>query len=169
MLKENCHMTDELIERASFPKVLKSQYSISNIEMQDNLLTLTTDVTTYVDLATYLKGRGFARCLTVAVVDWLDQEEFETYYIVHHLESNIYVKVATRIPRAKPKLASLSTVWESAAMHEREMWELFGVDFVGNPMLKPLFLEDWKGKPPLRKDFNWRDYVDKKYYKVKEQ
>jgi NADH-quinone oxidoreductase subunit C len=104
----------------------------------------------------------------VAVIDWVDQGEFEAYYIIHHLESNVYAKVATRISRNKPEIKSLSTVWESAAMHEREMWELFGVSFVGNAILKPLFLEDWTGKPPLRKDFNWRDYVNKEYYKGRE-
>jgi NADH-quinone oxidoreductase subunit C len=162
-------MQYEITDLPSFSKALKSQYTISNIDIQDNLLALSTDPTTYVDLAGYLKEHGFSRCLTVAVIDWFNQDEFETYYLVHHLESNIYLKVATRISRSKPEIMSLSTIWESAAMHEREMWELFGVTFVGNTMLKPLFLEDWKGKPPLCKDFNWRDYVSKEYYQEREK
>ncbi|MFW9984701.1 MAG: NADH-quinone oxidoreductase subunit C [Candidatus Odinarchaeota archaeon] len=162
-------MKDESLELPTFSKALKSQYPISDIEIRDNLLTLTTDTTTYVDLSTHLKEHGFSRCLTVTVIDWLEQGEFEIYYLVHHLASNIYVKVATRIPRSKPEIASLSTLWESAAMHEREMWELFGVNFVGNTMLKPLFLEDWTGKPPLRKDFDWRNYVDEEYFKGREK
>ena len=43
---------------------------------------------------------------------------------------------------------------ENAAMHERETWEMFGIKFRGNRMLKPLFLEDWRGPPPFRKDFD---------------
>ena len=158
-------MDDEQLELTSFSKALTERFGCSDVEIRNNLLNLTIDAKIFVDLATHLKEQGFLRCLTVAVIDWMDKREFEVYFLVHHLASNIYVKVATRIPRMRPKLASLSSVWESAAMHEREMWELFGVEFDGNPMLKPLFLEDWTGKPPLRKDFNWRDYVTEEYYR----
>ncbi|MFW9935886.1 MAG: NADH-quinone oxidoreductase subunit C [Candidatus Thorarchaeota archaeon] len=157
-------MKHETIEPASLSRALKSQHAISNIETEGNLLSFFTNPETYVELASNLCERGFSRCLTVAVVDWIEQNEFEAYYIVHHLEANLYVKVTTRIPRNKPRIQSLAAIWQSAAMHEREMWELFGINYVGNPMLKPLFLEDWKGKPPLRKDFNWREYVNKEYY-----
>ena len=162
-------MSDEESEIQSFLANLKSQFAVNNLEIQGNLLSLTTDSTTYVELATYLKEHDFARCLTVSATDWLDTNEFEIYYLVHHLKNNIYVKVAVRIPRNKPEITSLSTIWESAAMHEREMWELFGITFVENMMLKPLFLEDWTNLPPLRKDFNWRDYVAQEYYKTEEE
>jgi NADH-quinone oxidoreductase subunit C len=161
-------MNDEELEPQSFSATLKSQFAVNNINIEGNLLSLTTDTTTYVDLATYLKEQDFVRCLTVSATDWLDQNEFEIYYLVHQLKNNIYLKVAVRIPRNNPEITSLSTVWESAAMHEREMWELFGINFIGNTMLKPLFLEDWTKLPPLRKDFNWRDYVAQEYYKVEE-
>ena len=157
-------MNHEMIEPSSLTRALKSQHAISNIVIEDNLLSLSTDPATYMALASELCERGFVRCLTVAVVDWIEQKEFEVYYIVHHLEANLYAKVATRISRNKPRIQSVASIWQSAAMHEREMWELFGITDVGNPMLKPLFLEDWQGKPPLRKDFNWREYVNKEYY-----
>lgn len=161
-------MNNEESEPLSFSTTLKSQFALNNIRIQNNLLSLTTDTTTYVNLARYLKEHDFDRCLTISATDWLDTNEFEIYYLVHNLKNNIYMKVAVRIPRKKPELTSLSTVWESAAMHEREMWELFGITFVGNLMLKPLFLEDWTNLPPLRKDFNWRDYVAQEYYKTEE-
>ncbi|MCD6380819.1 MAG: NADH-quinone oxidoreductase subunit C, partial [Candidatus Odinarchaeota archaeon] len=50
-------------------------------------------------------------------------------------------------------------IWPNAEMHEREVWELFGIYFKGNHMLKPLFMEDWSGPPPLRKDFDLHGYV----------
>lgn len=157
-------MDDNQIELTSFSKALTDRFGCSDVEIRNNLLALTTDAKTYLELATHLKEHGFLRCLTVTAIDWVDQREFEVYFLVHHLTINVYVKAATRIPRSRPKLSSLSSVWESAAMHEREMWELFGIEFDGNPMLKPLFLEDWTGKPPLCKDFNWRDYVTEEYY-----
>ncbi|MFX1475789.1 MAG: NADH-quinone oxidoreductase subunit C [Promethearchaeota archaeon] len=161
-------MSREKFTANSFSATLKSKYPVTQSGVQGNILTLTVDTGTYATLATYLKEQGFTRCLTVSAIDWLDDNEFEVYYLVHHLKNNIYTKVATRIPRKKPEIPSLATVWDTAALHEREVWELFGITAVGNPMLKPLFLEDWTGKPPLRKDFNWRDYVQKEYYKAKE-
>jgi len=59
----------------------------------------------------------------------------------------------------------VSVYEENAQIHEREAYEMFGVVFKGNPDLSPLFLEDWKGPPPFRKDFNWRKYVIEKFYK----
>ena len=46
---------------------------------------------------------------------------------------------------------------------------MFGVKFEGNDDLSPLFLEDWLGPPPFRKDFDWRKYVREKYYDKKNE
>jgi len=117
----------------------------------------------YFEIARYLRDKGFNRLLTVSVIDWVRRGVFEVYFLVYSFNVNAYVKVSTEIPRDKPEIESLHPIWENAAMHEREAWELFGVVFKGNPMLKPLFLEDWKELPPFRKDFDWRKYVAKEY------
>lgn len=117
----------------------------------------------YVEAARYLKEQGFRRLLTVSAVDWIEKGTLEVYFLVHKLDENVYVKVVTHIPRGSPQISSLSELWPNAAMHEREAWELFGIIFKGNGMLEPLFLEDWDGPPPFRKDFNWKEYVKKTY------
>ncbi|MGE4357249.1 MAG: NADH-quinone oxidoreductase subunit C [Candidatus Omnitrophota bacterium] len=55
--------------------------------------------------------------------------------------------------REKPRVSSLTKLFPAAEWIEREIWELFGVEFVGHPNLKHLLLkEDWpEGKYPLRK------------------
>jgi NADH-quinone oxidoreductase subunit C len=59
----------------------------------------------------------------------------------------------TRTNRSAPKLDSVSNVWPAAIWHERETFDLFGVDFPGNPDLRRILLpEDWLGHP-LRKDY----------------
>ncbi|MEA3345724.1 MAG: NADH-quinone oxidoreductase subunit C [Chloroflexota bacterium] len=117
----------------------------------------------YLRVAKSLKEKGFQRLLTISAVDWIEEETYEVYFVVHKLDENAYVKVAARIPRDDPQIPSLSKIWPNAAMHEREPWELFGIDFNGNEMLKPLFLEDWVGPPPFRKDFNWREYAKEEF------
>jgi len=59
----------------------------------------------------------------------------------------------THVPRQVPRLASLTSVWTGADWHERETFEMFGIDFVGHPNLIPLLLPDGFEGNPLRKEF----------------
>ena len=52
-----------------------------------------------------------------------------------------------------PLLPSVSSVWRSAEWHEREVFDLIGIHFIGHQDLRRMFLpEDWQGHP-LRKDY----------------
>jgi NADH-quinone oxidoreductase subunit C len=137
---------------------MHAEYSVD-----ENINYVRVSKPNYFQVADYLRKQGFQRLLTISAVDWIERETFEIYFIVHKLHENLYVKVATEIPRDNPTIPSLSKLWPNAAMHEREAWELFGVSFEGNQILKPLFLEDPVEIPPFRKDFDWREYVEKKY------
>jgi NADH-quinone oxidoreductase subunit C len=62
----------------------------------------------------------------------------------------------TRIPKdaeQRATLASATGVYRGAAWHERETFEMFGIDFTGHADLKPLLLPDGFEGHPLRKDF----------------
>ncbi|RLG72886.1 MAG: NADH-quinone oxidoreductase subunit C [Methanobacteriota archaeon] len=133
--------------------------------VKDHFLLVNVPQTCYLEIAKELKSKGFKRLLTVSVVDWLEEKEFEVYFILYNPEQNTYIKVSTRVSRDKPTIPSLSSLWKNSAMHEREAWELFGITFEGNNMLQPLFLEDWKDVPPFRRDFNWREY-HKEVYRI---
>ena len=89
-------------------------------------------------------------CLTC--VDW------KTHLtMVYHLSSlghhhNIVVK--SKLDRENPQIETVCRIWKTAEFHEREVFELFGVNFLNHPDLRLLILpEGWEGKFPLRKDF----------------
>lgn len=89
-------------------------------------------------------------CLTC--VDW------KTHLgMVYHLSStkfrhNIVLKV--RLENEKPETETVSHIWRTAEFHEREVYEMFGVNFLNHPDLRLLILPDgWEGKNPLRKNF----------------
>lgn len=90
-------------------------------------------------------------------VSGVDLTHENTFAIVYHIWSTSKKTLAilkARIPRDHPHLHSLTTVWESANWHEREIHELFGIKFEGHPEAIQLLLpEDWNKTPPLRKDF----------------
>lgn len=118
------------------------------------------------DLCRYLKPR-FEHLSTISVTDLIKEEKYEVAYFLWSYSDKIAFIIKTKIPRKKPVIDSVAGVWEEGQVHERELHELFGVNFKGNPDLSELFLEGWKQKPPFRKDFDWRKYVRKKYYKKK--
>ena len=130
---------------------------------EGNILYVRVKSENYLETAKYLKEQGFRRLITISAVDWIDKGVYEVYFLVYNSEDNLYAKVATETPRDAATLPSLSTLWENAELHEREAWEMFGITFDGNNMLKPLFLEDPPRIPPFRKEFDWREEVRKKY------
>jgi NADH:ubiquinone oxidoreductase subunit C len=90
-------------------------------------------------------------CLTC--IDW------KTHLtMVYHLSSTKYrhnLVVKANLDKAKPDIETVSHIWRTAEFHEREVYEMFGVNFVHHPDLRLLILPDgWEGKNPLRKDFD---------------
>ena len=84
--------------------------------------------------------------------------DFKTHLnMVYHLESTIHrhiIVVKAKLDRTAPAIDTASEIWKTANFHEREVYELFGVDFINHPDLRLLILPDgWEGKNPLRKDF----------------
>ena len=76
--------------------------------------------------------------------------------VLYHLYSLVYergLSLVVSIDRNRPQLPSVAQVWKSADWHEREAFDLLGIDFKGHPNLKRILLpEDWEGHP-LRKDY----------------
>jgi NADH-quinone oxidoreductase subunit C len=117
------------------------------------------------DLLAFLKREGFVHCSAISVTDWPEEGVFELTYHLWSYDDRILLTVKSRIDRTKATISSAFPLWgESAAIHERELHELFGVWFEGNPDLTPLFLDQWDGPPPFRKDFDWRAYVREAFY-----
>jgi NADH:ubiquinone oxidoreductase subunit C len=89
-------------------------------------------------------------CLTC--IDW------KTHLtMVYHLDSTKYrhnLVVKVKLEKVNPSIETVSDIWQTANFHEREVYEMFGVDFLHHPDLRLLILPDgWEGKNPLLKDF----------------
>jgi NADH-quinone oxidoreductase subunit C len=71
-------------------------------------------------------------------------------------------KVRIRVPLGghDPVVDSMVPVWPGANWLEREIFDLFGIQFTGHPDLRRILLpDDWEGHP-LRKDFPVEGYRD---------
>jgi NADH-quinone oxidoreductase subunit C len=89
----------------------------------------------------------FLFCLTC--VDW------KTHLtIVYHLTSTVLkhtIVIKSKLHKEKPEIETVSDVWRTAEFHEREAYDLFGVQFSNHPDLRRILLaDDWKGYPLLK-------------------
>jgi len=95
---------------------------------------------------------GFAYLDLLTAVDRPADGTIEIVLILLRPDDAAACTLTTSIGRAEPRLASLVTLFPSASWHEREIREMFGVEFDGNPDSRPLLLSSGLGIHPLRKD-----------------
>ena len=83
--------------------------------------------------------------------------DFKTHLtMVYHLRSmqtDETVVIKIQLDRDQPVVATVSDIWRTAEFHEREAFEMFGVQFTGHPDLRKLILPDDFEGFPMRKDF----------------
>jgi len=81
------------------------------------------------------------------------------YHMALDNQRNIFINVKTLVPREDFRIESIGKDIPAFDWIEREIHELFGVEFVGHPDMRHLLLaDDWpEGKYPMRKDFR-RDF-----------
>ena len=85
------------------------------------------------------------------------QDYIEMVYILFSLtlDQKLMLKVDLPMsdPDAKLNMNSVCNVWGAAEWYERETHDLFGIEFDGNPNMKPLLLYDGFEGFPGRKNF----------------
>lgn len=132
----------ELIPAATIDE--SSEWLIINIK-PDELLTTA-------DILRNKPELNFDYLFCQTCVDW------KTHLtMVYHLESTKFrhqFVMKVQLDRNKPEIETVSHIWRTAEFHEREVYEMFGVNFLNHPDLRLLILPDgWEGKDPMRKDF----------------
>jgi NADH-quinone oxidoreductase subunit C len=109
-----------------------------------------------VEICRFLKGEpelAFDFLEDLTAVDWPKREVIEVvYHLLSYRHRHAFV-LKVEAARAAPSVPTVEGVWKAANWHEREVYDLFGVDFPGHPDLRRILLpDDWVGHP-LRKDY----------------
>jgi NADH-quinone oxidoreductase subunit C len=107
-----------------------------------------------------LKSQGLANFLSdVTCADYYPRDpRFEVAYhlLSHQRKERVRLKVV--LDGHDAVVESITSVWPSANFFERELFDLFGIHFLGHPHLKRIMMpEDWEGHP-LRRDYPVEGY-----------
>lgn len=96
---------------------------------------------------------SFDLLLDHTAIDHLGDGCFELVYLLYSTRHGHHLMVTCEIPRLDSVAPTLGQVWPIAHWQEREVFDLFGIQYDGHPDLRRVFLEDdWQGYP-LRKSY----------------
>lgn len=78
---------------------------------------------------------------------------FQVFSHVQSTSKHFGLTIKVDVDESEMSVASWTDVYPGADWHERECWEMYGIDFVGHPEIRHLYLPGEFEGFPLRKDF----------------
>jgi NADH-quinone oxidoreductase subunit C len=137
--------------RETFPDVLLSAQAF----LDQSIYTVAFDsLFEVMDLLRRSPDCRFDYLVDLTALDYLG--EAKRFCMVYHLfshETNRLIRVKSRFAEPAP-VPTMTPLWKTANWLEREVYDMFGIQFYGHPDLRRILLpDDWHGFP-LRKDYD---------------
>lgn len=105
----------------------------------------------------------YQQLMEMAGVDYPQRaERFEVVYMLLSLTRNHRVTVKVSTDETTP-VPTVTTLWPNAGWLEREVFDLYGVTFAGNPDLRRILTDYGFEGHPFRKDFPLTGYTELRY------
>ncbi len=145
---------------------LKQRYGLRDITAQrPDLVFITVPREHLASLLLYLRDtEGFTHLVLLTAVDWIEKQQFQLTYLINNRDTATDLGLRVMIDRDDANMESIHDLWPTAATYQRELKEMFGIDFPGSPRLNEDFiLEGWTEIPPYRRDFDTLEYSKKTY------
>jgi NADH-quinone oxidoreductase subunit C len=122
-------------------------------------LTLTVAKDSVVPACEAVKAAGYTFFEDLTAVDWYPQEpRFQLSYHILSMALKQRLRLVVQVDSAELSVPSITSAWPAANFYEREVFDLFGIDFPGHPRLTRIMMPvDWEGHP-LRKDYPVEGY-----------
>lgn len=157
MSNDNHNVITDLESEFGSQAVLRQQIT------KDGTTTIWTDNNNLIPLLKYLKNdvaQPFKMLYDLTAIDErtrtnrFDQPESD-FTVVYHLTSfgrNEDIRIKVPLSDRDITIPSITSIWESANWYEREVYDMFGINFTGHPRLTRILMpETWHGHP-LRKE-----------------
>jgi NADH-quinone oxidoreductase subunit C len=118
----------------------------------DGIATVRVPLERVLDAVGQVRGPlDHARFVDLTAIDRLTREDrFELVYLFYSLDQHTWLRLKSRTDRQAP---SITPLIPGANWYEREVFDLFGVEFQGHPDLRRIMLpDDWQGHPLRRSE-----------------
>jgi NADH-quinone oxidoreductase subunit C len=137
-------------------QVLKSRFSLQESELMKYPPAMVAEAGQIVQICQTLRDEfGFDFLCELTAVDYWPEVEPRFNLIYGFYSHANQVRMAIRVPLNgdNPSIATIEGVYAGANWHEREVWDMFGINFDGSHDLRRILMPfDWEGHP-LRKDY----------------
>ena len=136
---------------------IKEKFANSLIDVKEfrGEVTVTVRKEDIVAVCRFLKTDMSYNMLTdVTAVDYPESDQrFMMVYNLYSIPNKDRLRVKAPVEESACSIDTLSGLWNSANWLEREVYDLFGINFIGHPDLRRILMtDDWVGHP-LRKDY----------------
>ena len=143
---------------------LTSKIKKTSITFNELLIETTED--DLVNVILFLKSHDkfkFKQLIDIAGVDYPEEEKrFKLIYLLLSHEENIRIKISINFEIGK-KIPTITKIYPSANWMEREVFDMYGVEFIDHPDLRRILTDyNFEGYP-LRKDFPLTGYNEVRY------
>ena len=157
------------------PIFLKDIEKIVNSELTSKIkktsilfdeLLIETDENELLNVIQFLKSNNklkFRQLIDIAGVDYPeDEKRFKLIYLLLSHENNLRLKVQINFEVDK-KIPTLTKIFPSANWMEREVFDMYGIEFIDHPDLRRILTDyNFEGFP-LRKDFPLTGFTEVRY------
>ncbi len=96
----------------------------------------------------------FRLCVDVTAIDWAKRKNrFTVVYHIFSLKHNFRLRLKADVDESDCSIDTVSSIWKTADWHERETYDMFGINFNNHPDLRRMYMPEDFEYHPLRKDF----------------
>ncbi len=141
-------------------------YILKKDVQRHDLAFITVKKNVAVETISYLRDfEGYRHLVMISAVDYIEQNLFQITYLLHNYQTHTDIGVRVELDRQHPVMDSIHHLWAAAQVYQRELKEMFGIDFPGSPRVnEPMILEGWDNIPPMRKEFDTKKYAEETYF-----
>ena len=159
MFLENIKKLEKLVNSELTSKIQKSFLEFEELNIETNIENLK-------EVIQFLKSNDnckFRQLIDIAGVDYPEEDKrFQLVYLLLSHEKNLRIKITIKF-EDKKKIPSITKIFPSANWMEREVFDMYGIEFENHPDLRRILTDyNFKGYP-LRKDFPLTGFNEVRY------
>ena len=159
MLTNKIKELEKIVNSELTSKIQKSIISFDELLIEINIEEL-------INTINFLKSKDdckFKQLIDIAGVDYPGEEKrFKLIYLLLSHENNTRIKIAINLELGK-KIPTITKIFPSANWMEREVFDMYGIEFEHHPDLRRILTDyNFKGHP-LRKDFPLTGFEEVRY------